>query len=129
LLNAAATALLDFTGANLDFQALVLKNAANPVDPQDIATKDYVDTVAAVPTWGKERLTLSAGDITNGYVDLAQEVVANSLQVVTSGLVQDQGAGLDYTAALNLGVTRVTFETGLTGLLVAGDVLSFHYQY
>ena len=85
-------------------------------------------------TWGKESITLIAGDITNQYVDLAQTIINNSLDLVVAGVVQAEG--VDYSVALTGGaggVTRVTFlgdlATGGNAALVAGDVLRLKYQY
>lgn len=84
--------------------------------------------------WGKESITLVAGDITNQYVDLAQTIKANSLMLVVGGVVQIEG--VDYTINLTGGaggVTRLTFAGGLaTGgasELVATDILRISYTY
>jgi hypothetical protein len=84
--------------------------------------------------WGKESITLVAGDITNQYVDLAETIIANSLDLVVSGVMQAEGT--DYTVSLTGGaggVTRVTFAgdlaTGGAAELVAGDILRLKYQY
>jgi len=79
-----------------------------------------------VPVWAKEDKTLSGGDITNGYVDLAQEIEANSLSVMIDGIMQDEGS--DYTLSLEGGVTRITFAGDLLQV-IAGDVLRCQYQY
>lgn len=82
----------------------------------------------------KESIILGAGDITNQYVDLAQTILANSLDLVVSGLIHEEG--VDYTVSLtggSGGVTRITFAgdlaTGGASELVAGDKLLLKYQY
>ena len=83
---------------------------------------------------GKENFTLSAGDITNQYLDLAEPITANSLDFCVSGLVFNEG--VDYTVSLTGGaggVTRVTFAGDLAtagaAALIAGDVVYVKYEY
>jgi hypothetical protein len=82
-------------------------------------------------TYGKESITLTGTDITNQYVDLAQDSLANSLDIVVSGLVQTEGT--DYTLSSVGGVTRVTFAgdlaTGGAAALVSGDIINAKYAY
>lgn len=83
-------------------------------------------------TGGYESITLDGTDITNQYVDLAEEVTPNTLQVAVSGVVQRQG--VDYTLTTEAGpITRVTFAgdlaTGGAAELVATDVMEFQYLY
>ena len=76
---------------------------------------------------GREVITLVAGDITNGYVDLAQQALANSLQVTPKGgLLQEPG--VDFTESVVALKTRITFDGDLT-LLAAGDKLICYYVY
>ncbi len=86
---------------------------------------------AAPKTWSKENITLDGTDITNQYVDLAQEIYAMSLDLVVDGVVQIEGT--DYTLSLVGGVTRLTFDgdlaTGGPAALVATDILNIKYQY
>jgi hypothetical protein len=86
-------------------------------------------TAGGVPT--KERLTLIAGDITNQFIDLANEAIVDSVLLSISGIVQEEAAGIDYSTSVVGGVTRVTFETNLAtsgaSELIAGDILSFQY--
>jgi len=85
-------------------------------------------------TFNKENLTLSGTDITNQYKDLAQVIIASSLDLVVSGLVQTEGT--DYSVSLTGGAggkTRITFlgdlATGGGAALVAGDILHCKYNY
>lgn len=79
-------------------------------------------------TWNEEIITLIAGDITNGYVDLSFEITPNSLTVIPKGapvqIIND-----DYTLSTVSLVTRVTFAGDMTDNLAAGDKIRFHYQY
>lgn len=84
--------------------------------------------------WGKENLTLNGTDITNQYKDLAQVILASSMDVVFQGIVQREGT--DYTVSLTGGAggnTRVSFAGDLAtagaAALISGDVLVFKYQY
>ena len=68
-----------------------------------------------------------AGDITNGYIDLASEALLDSIDMVVSGLVSTEGS--DYTVSYTGGgggVTRIDFSAH-TPTLIAGDVLSIKY--
>ena len=79
---------------------------------------------SASQDFGQEVVTLVAGDITNGYYDLAQTPIAASLFVApVGGPVQE--VGVDYTLSTN----RVTFAGDLASLLIAGDKLIFKYAY
>lgn len=115
-----------FTGASAP------QSAVAPSVGNDLTNKTYVDSLVSSPlSGGYESITLDGTDITNQYVDLAEEVHANTLQVVFSGVVQRQG--VDYTLSLEGGVTRVTFDgdlaTGGAAELVATDVLECQYLY
>jgi hypothetical protein len=78
---------------------------------------------------GKENLTLNGTDITNQYKDLADEILANSLNLSVNGVMQYEGS--DYTLSLEGGVTRITFAgdlaTGGNAALVSGDILRCQY--
>jgi len=85
-------------------------------------------------TPNKESLTLNGTDITNQYKDLAQVIIASSLDLVVSGLVQTEGT--DYTVSLTGGAggkTRITFAGDLAtagaAALISGDILNFKYVY
>lgn len=82
----------------------------------------------------KESITLSGTDITNQYIDLAQPILASSLDFMVSGLIFNET--VDYTVSLtggSGGVTRVSFAgdlaTGGNAALVAGDVVYVKYEY
>lgn len=87
--------------------------------------------VPPVPTNAKENITVDSTIVTNQYVDLAQLILANSLDLSVSGVIQEEGS--DYNLSTVGGVTRVTFAgdlaTGGAAELVSGDVMNFKYQY
>lgn len=83
--------------------------------------------IASMPVWKKESITLSAGDIANGYVDLTAEAMTDSLDLVVGGLVQTQGD--DYTLSIEASVTRITWTGNLATIIGAGDVLNVKYQW
>lgn len=77
---------------------------------------------------GREVITLVPGDITNGYVDLAQTAITNSLQVTPKGgLLQEPG--IDFTESVVALKTRITFAGDLLSLLASGDKLICYYVY
>lgn len=128
LKNTSGTTLIDFSGTNA--QTAVTPSAGN-----DIANKTYVDSVASnQKTWNIEALTLSAGDITAQFKDLAQVAIANSIFFHVNGVWQRPTT--DYTVSLTGGVggkTRLTFAgdlaTGGAAALVSTDVIYIQYQF
>lgn len=83
-----------------------------------------------------DAVTLSAGDITNQYVDLSQTAhSAGAIRVVPVGGIE-QEQGVDYTISLAggvAGVTRITFSgdiaTGGDAALIATDKLIVKFEY
>lgn len=107
--------------------AMQFKDAADPTEAQDLATKAYVDSqIAAGTTCHKEEITLDATDISNQYVDLQEQMVPESL-VVGVGARVNLYEVLDYTVSVVGGVTRLTFAgpsaTGGAEALVLDDKL------
>jgi hypothetical protein len=125
---AAKAAVVDDTAYNATSW-----DGVTDVAPSKNALRDkIVDLEAQIAantgsTQGREVKTLSAGDITNGYVDLAEEVLANSLQVTPIGGIP-QEPGVDFIESLEGGVTRVTFAGDLLDL-VATDKVLFNYEF
>ena len=117
---------------SLDLGSNQIINLADPTALQQAATKNYVDNAIAnvSQTYNKMIITLSAGDITNGYVDLDHEIVANSLVACIGRLAIHETE--DYTLSVVSGKTRVTFGS-LIGAGVeapeAGDKMFFTYAY
>lgn len=79
---------------------------------------------------GKETITLDAGDIVAQFVDLSEEIAANSLTLLWS-FAQPPLEGDDYTLSTVGGVTRITFVPGgvLNTLAAAGQKLQPGYLY
>lgn len=105
-----------------------------PTEDQHAVNKKYVDDqIAAIPlptmpTGKKERFVLTSGDIANGYVDCAFEAMAETMLVMTGGVVHNEGAGDDYVLSLEGGVTRISFEPDLTAILAVGDDIYVQYM-
>lgn len=77
----------------------------------------------------QEKFTLGAGDITNGYIDLANLAIASSINAFVDRLAIH--ATDDYTLSTVGGVTRITFAGSLITVgqekLSAGDVVRVKY--
>lgn len=94
-------------------------------------------TATTTVTNNKELTILSAGDITNQYIDLAHVARTNSISfLVKGGGVQIEGASYDYSVNYTGGSggnTRITFlndlATGGSSALIAGDVVVVQYEY
>ena len=90
------------------------------------AGKAYTDAqVAAVAQdFAFESVTLIAGDISNGYIDLSNTPISGSVHCSpVGGPVQEEG--VDFTMSTN----RLTFAGDLSTYLSAGDKLLVHYAY
>jgi len=95
----------------------------------------------AAPSGGgtheKETFTLSAGDITNQYIDLANVAKVDSIHfIVKGGAPTLEGASHDYSVNYTGGAggnSRITFlndlATGGAAELVAGDIIQVVYVY
>ena len=109
--------------------AVVVNSSAGSETDQAMsvsASKAYVASQIATvsQSFDEEVITLSAGDITNGYVDLSNSPIADSLHVIpVGGLTQE--VGTDYT----LSGARVTFAGDLATILESGDKLICKYAY
>ena len=126
--------------AEVDADTFVLSAAYAPVTGT-VAIGDSIEEAiekivfqldnANTSTANKETFTLSAGDITNGYIDLAQVADANSIVFIPQG-GPVQLETIDYSVNLTGGAggnTRITFEAPLAAILEAGDVLQINYTY
>ncbi len=96
-----------------------LTNHPTGTVPLAIATVDYVDNASSQPI--KESHTLTAGEITAGSFTVSQTVLANSMDFVFNGNVEDEGD--EYTVS----GTTVTLVTPADW--VAGDVIKLKYRY
>lgn len=91
-----------------------------------------IDALEAAPSpkGRKEVKTMSASDISNAYVDMAEEAMPNTMFVSVSGTVQYEGE--DYTVSTVSGKSRVTFIGDLTpdgngAALVEGEKVYCQY--
>lgn len=97
----------------------------------------WITPASNTPNYGKETFVLTASDISNGYVDLAEVAIQNSIVFLVRGAgVMLEGASYDYSVNYtggNGGKTRITWLNDLAtngaAELVAGDVLQIQYQY
>jgi len=78
--------------------------------------------VPGADQFNKESITLIAGDITAGNVTLAQTPIANTTDLVVSGLVSTEGVDYTVTGAI------LDFSTHIPAL-IAGDIINVKYRY
>jgi hypothetical protein len=117
----------------LDMSSKQIKSLADGTDAQDAVTKAQLDAaIGGLPgglSGKKETFTLSAGDIANAYVDCAHLAAADTMMVMSGGVVHIEGES--YTLSEVSGVTRITFMGDLVdpspSKLEAGDKV--HIQY
>jgi hypothetical protein len=132
---AEGTTNLYFTAARAKTAAVVNSTAGSETDQAASvdAMKSYVaGEISAIPAaqtlqGKKERKVLSATDITNGYIDCAFEAMAETMMVMTGGVVHNEGAGDDYVLSVVAGKTRITFEPDLAAILAADDDIYLQY--
>jgi len=123
---------------------------ADGVDPADAVNKGQLDLLsstlqdqiddhesrldalegALAPVWARVKFDLTATDISNGYVDLPHEAIADSIHAFVDRLAIHQGE--DFTVSLVSGVTRITFAGDLVApgqsQLDANDNIYVRYQ-
>jgi hypothetical protein len=87
-------------------------------------------TALEAKVFGKETKTMSAQNNTDGYIDLAFTVEANSLFVFTNSLFL--GEGEDYLTSVVAGKTRVTwindFAAASVNAFESGEKVFFQYR-
>ena len=115
---------LYFTDTRAKTAAVLNTTVGNETDqaPSVLAMKNYV--LANSDSATTENFVLSAGDISNGYIDLAVEA-SSVLSVVPKGFLP-QYLGDDYTLSVVALKTRITFA-GTMLTLVAGDKIQVAY--
>jgi hypothetical protein len=117
----------------LDMSSKQIKSLADGTDAQDAVTKGQLDAaIGGLPgglSGKKEAFTLSAGDIANAYIDCGHLAAADTMMVMSGGVVHIEGES--YTLSIVGGVTRITFIGDLVdpspSKLEAGDKV--HIQY
>lgn len=72
--------------------------------------------------------TLSALDVSNGYIDLVHDAEAKSIIVTPIGGPQQEN-GIDFTVATVSNVSRITFAGDLATRVADGDKLQIKYSY
>jgi len=117
----------------LDMSSKQIKALADGTDAQDAVTKAQLDAaIGGLPgglSGKKETFTLSAGDIANAYIDCAHLAAADTMMVMSGGVVHVEGES--YALSTVGGVTRITFIGDLVdpspSKLEEGDKV--HIQY
>ena len=108
-----------------DDKVYVTANGINKTLKQAIVDED----IGAPPVCNKEAITLSGTNISNGYVDLSFEALAESLLTIYSRQVLIEG--VDYSLSIVSLVTRVTwlgdYALGGNAELQENDNLYFQY--
>lgn len=129
----ASTLAID-SGNGLTFSAntLIVKVDASSLTLQTTKFNGSGEVVG--PRSYKEIFTLSGGDITNQYIDLAKVAKTGSVKVIPVG-GPNQKEGADYTLSYSGGAsskTRVTLAgdlaTGGSAALIATDVVEVQYD-
>jgi hypothetical protein len=93
----------------------------------DSALDTRLDALEAAPQIQGQKVsfTLSAQDVTNGYVEMEHEPMSNTMMVVVSGMVH--GEEEDYMLSTTSGVTRISFIGDLASNLQAGDKVKVQF--
>jgi len=127
--------------SNVDAESFVLSAgyaaAAGTItigDTIEVAIEKLDGNINAIQTADTvtENFTLLAGDVTNGYVDVANLGLAGSFHFLPDG-GPAQREGADFSIADGGGFTRVTFlgdlASGGAAALEAGDTIQIKYIY
>lgn len=114
-----------FTDARAKTAAVVDSMVGSQTDqaPSVSSVKTFIENQSA--DINVQTFTLSAGNITNGYIDLAFE--AEDVIEVTPKGFPPQHPGDDYTLSVVSSVTRLTFAGDMLSL-IAGDKLKVAYS-
>lgn len=111
-----------------------MDTAESDINALESDVADHETRILALESvvWGREKINLTSTDITNGYIDLAQEVVAGSISAFVDRLAIHQDE--DFTVSVVGGVTRITFAGELIppsgqSQLDENDNIYVRYQY
>lgn len=120
---------------NADLAFVFTSDVGGTLNTTALTVAPFPTNSVLVPVWEKETFTLSGGDITNQYVDLAQVAKTDSIDLfVRGGGIMEEGQSftVSYTGGAG-GKTRISFAgilaTGGAAELIATDVLVVKYQY
>lgn len=101
-----------------DASAISFSNTASGLTASNV--QDAIDEVesrvqtleeALTPVWERVKFDLTSTDISNGYVDLSHEAIANSISAFVDRLAIHEGE--DFIVSVEGGVTRITFSGDL----------------
>lgn len=118
----------------LDMTSAKITNLADGTAPQDAVSKAQLDAaIGALPgglSGKKEVFTLSATDISNGYIDCAHLAAADTMLLMSGGVVHQEVES--YTLSVVGGKTRITFTGDLVApspnQLLEGDKVYIQYM-
>lgn len=109
--------------SNINAEASARENADN-------ALSSRLDALEAV-SFEKENFVLNSTDITNGYIDLANEAIVKSVRFYVGRLAGFEGE--DYELSVVGGVTRITFigsfASGGSEAMAEGDKVKVAYSH
>ena len=112
--------------ADVDAEETRAINAENALDARVSTLENALE-----PVWTRQKFDLTATNISNGYIDLAQNAIAESIHAFVDRLAIHQGE--DFTVSVVGSVTRITFAGDLVSpgnsSLDASDNIYVRYQY
>lgn len=131
---------IDFNGTSPDFQGTTIVNVADPVNPQDVATKSYVDTSAGSVT----NVSVVSANGFSGTVATSSTTPAITLATTITGILKGNGtsisaatSGTDYVipsgtvsnvtgtvSEIHGGTNQTTYTTGDLLYASASNTLS-----
>lgn len=87
----------------------------------------------AAATWARETTVLAAPDIVNGYIDLVNTAIDDSVMATPQGsgplIGGSIAAGDDFEMSIVGPITRVTFSAAVVAAWVVGQRVQIQYQF